>query len=551
MNRDFVLIEKTVAQVFDEVVKKYPDNEAMVYVDKNLRQTWKELGARVDALARGFAAIGIKPGEKIAIWAANVPNWVEIFFACAKIGAVSLTVNPSYREKELEYILKDSESENLALVDASSGFEFLAQMHKEESGSISTRRLPNLKRLIYMGEKSVPGMTSIPELMELGKTISEAAFAAGQKPANIYELTNMQYTSVTSGLPKGVMISHANIVNNSYLNGATQNLGSKDRICVTVPFYHCFGTVASILCSAHYGATLIILPTINPALILNVIEKERCTSLYGVPALFLALTQHRNFERTDFSSLRTGISGASICPIPLMRKIIEKMNMREVTNAYGQTESSPTMCMTTHDDNFERKVDTVGRGLPGVEVKILDVETKQEVPLGQVGEICCRSFNVMMGYYKQPEKTAKAIDEKGFLHSGDLGVIDKDGYVTVSGRINDMIIRGGENISPREVEEFILTLAGVQDVQVVSVPSGKYGEEVAAFIIPTPDANLTPQSIRSQCRKKIAGFKVPRYVHFLQSYPTTTSGKVKKFELRDMAVALFAKSKPTSESEKL
>ncbi|MDR1243026.1 MAG: AMP-binding protein [Deltaproteobacteria bacterium] len=540
MNRNFVLIEKTVGRIFDEIVAGYPDNEAAVYIDKNLRQTWKELGARVDALARGLMALGIQPGEKIAIWAGNVPNWIELLFASAKIGVVSVSINPSYRDKELEFILKDSESETLALIDAGCGFDFLAKMHDEKDGQAINPRLPRLKRLIYMGDKSVPGMSSIAELLELGKSISPDEYAARQRAVDPHGLANMQYTSGTTGVPKGVMLSHVNIVNDSYWNGATQNLGAGDRICITVPFFHCFGLVASILCAAHYGCALIILPTVNPALIMHVIEQERCTSLYGVPSLFLAIVKHRNFERTDFSSLRTGIVGASICPAPLAEQIVKKMHMSEVTNAYGQTETSPTMCMTAYDDTFERRVKTVGRGLPGVEVKILDVDTRLEVPRGQVGEICCRGFVVMLGYYKNPVETAATIDADGFLHSGDLGSMDEDSYITVTGRIKDMIIRGGENISPREVEELILTLPGVRDVQVVAAPSEKYGEEVSAFIIPMPDAQLTPQSLRAQCRKKIAGFKIPRHIHFMESYPVTTSGKVQKFKLREMAARLFA-----------
>jgi fatty-acyl-CoA synthase len=438
-------------------------------------------------------------------------------------------------------ILKDSESESLALVDAGCGFDFLAKIHGEDDGKADSRKLPCLKRLIYLGEKSVPGMFSIPELIELGKKVSPADYAARQKAVKPYELANMQYTSGTTGQPKGVMLSHVNIVNDSYWNGATQNLGPSDRICVTVPFFHCFGLVAAILCASHYGCTLIILPTVNPAMIMHVIEKERCTSLYGVPSLFLAIARHRNFEQTDFSSLRTGISGASVCPAPLMKQIVEKMHMGEITTAYGQTECSPTMCMTAYDDSFEQRIKTVGRGLPGVEVKILDADSKQELPLGQVGEICCRGYLVMMGYYKKPEETAATIDENGFLHSGDLGSMDEEGYVTVTGRIKDMINRGGENISPKEVEEFILTLPGVRDVQVVGVHSERYGEEVSAFIIPMPDAQLTPQSIRAQCRKKIAGFKIPRYIHFMENYPVTTSGKVQKFKLRELAAQLFAK----------
>ncbi|MDR2050803.1 MAG: AMP-binding protein [Deltaproteobacteria bacterium] len=547
----FFIQEKTLGQMLDESIAKNPDGEALIYADYGLRRSWKDYGALVDDLARGFMALGIRPGEKVALWATNTPYWVETMFACAKIGAILLTVNTGYRETELEYLLQQSECETLVVGCAHRDFDFFETVDnlvpelRELAGSGRAEldcRFGKLRRVVSMEEKPRPGAYSIAEIIALGQSVDEKEYAARQAAVSPHDVVNMQYTSGTTGFPKGVMLTHVNILNDAYWCTRIQRLGRQDKLCLTVPLFHCFGCVLAALGCVCSGSALVLMSNINPGQSMSVIESERCTALYAVPAVYQAILQHRAFSRTDFSSLRTGIMGGSVCPVPLMRQVIETMHMPEITIAYGMTESSPAMCMTSTDDTFERRVGTAGRPMPGVEVSIRDPETGLECPLGENGEICCRGYNVMKGYYRMPEETAAVIDGEGFLHSGDLGWLDEDGYLHVSGRIKDMIIKGGENVYPREIEEFISTLPGVLDVQVVAVPSRRYGEEVCAFIIPERGSNLTPADIRRHCRGKIAGLKKPRYIHMLDSYPVTTSGKIQKYKLREMAVKLFPQS---------
>ncbi len=542
----FVLREKTLGQLLDETIAKVPDNDAVIYVDREYRATWKEFGETVDDLAKGLMALGVQPGEKIAIWATNVPFWVSMMFACARIGAVLLTVNTSYRENELMYMLRHSETENLVVIDGYRDFDFLATTYKlipelrtQERGRLAAPELPNLKRVIFLGMEKHRGMYSIPELRSLSVMISDEEYETRKAAVKPDDVVNMQYTSGTTGFPKGVMLTHKNIGNNGYWIGRMQRFTSADRLCVPVPLFHCFGCVLAVMASVNHGVTMVFLETYNPVHVMTSIEQEKCTALYGVPTMFLAILEHKLFPKIDFSSLRTGIMAGSVCPAPLMRRVIEQMNMREITITYGLTETSPGMSMTHADEEFERRVSTVGRAMPGIDVKILDPETNQEVPRGQVGEVCCKGYNVMKGYYNMPEETAKAIDSNGYLHSGDLGTMDEEGYIVITGRIKDMIIRGGENVYPREIEEFLAGMEGVMDVQVVGVPSRRYGEEVGAFIIPKPGVDIRPEDVRDHCRGRIAWHKVPRYIHFLDSYPLTASGKIQKYKLREMAGELF------------
>ncbi len=542
----FVLREKTLGQLLDEVIARFPDNDAVVYVDRDYRQTWKQFGQTVDDLAKGLMALGVQPGEKVAILATNVPYWVSLMFATARIGAVLLTVNTSYRESELEYLIKHSECENFFVMDGYRDHDYLSTIYKlipelrvQHRGELESPRFPKLKRVFFLGMEKHRGLYSIPELVSLSAMVSDKEYEERKAAVKPDDVVNMQYTSGTTGFPKGVMLTHKNIANNGYWIGYHQRLSGADRVCLPVPLFHCFGCVLGVMACVNHGAAMIILEGFNPSLVLSSVEEERCTALYGVPTMFISVLEHKLFDRVDFSSLRTGIMAGAVCPEPLMRRVIEKMHMPEITICYGLTEGSPVMTQTHADEEFIRRVSSVGRAMPGIEVKVIDPDTELECPRGTPGELVCRGYNVMKGYYNMPEATAAAVDKDGWLHSGDLGIMDEDGFVVITGRIKDMIIRGGENVYPREIEEFLSSMEGVMDVQVVAVPSRKYGEEVGAFIIPKAGFEIAPEDVRDHCRGKIAWHKVPRYIAFVDSYPLTGSGKIQKFVLREMAAEMF------------
>lgn len=540
------LREITLGRLLDEAVAAYPDNDAVVYVDRNYRLTYAQFAEVVDQLAKGLMHVGVQRGEKVAVWATNVPYWVALQFATAKIGAVLLTVNTNYKSNELAYILKQSEAENIFLID---GFrdtdyvgvinELVPELRSDPRGHLDSKDFPRLKRVFFLGPEKHRGMYSIPELLALGHMTSQADFQARQAELSPHDVVNMQYTSGTTGFPKGVMLTHYNIANNGFWIGENQLFTHQDRVCLPVPLFHCFGCVLGVLAAVSHAATLVILEGFNPVHVMASVEQERCTALYGVPTMFIAVLEHRLFPKFDFSSLRTGIMAGSPCPVRVMRQVMEKMFMRDITICYGLTETSPVMTQTRVDDDITRRVATVGRAMPAIEVRVTDPETNQPLPPGATGEICCRGYNVMQGYYNMPEATAQTIDADGWLHSGDLGVMDADGYLAVTGRIKDMIIRGGENVYPREIEEFLYTMEGVSDVQVVGVPSRRYGEEVGAFIIPKPGVTLTPEEVKDFCRGKIARYKTPKYISFVDSYPMTASGKIQKYKLRETAGKLF------------
>lgn len=542
----FAVRERTLGQILDETVARYPDNDAVIYVDRDYRQTYREFAQVVDDLAKGLMALGVQRGEKVAIWATNVPYWVALQFATAKIGAVLLTVNTNYRESELKYLLNQSECENLFIMDGfrdhdyvQTTYQLIPELRTLPRGQLRCPEVPHLKRVMFLGLEKHRGMYSVPEIMSLGNMTTDEEYKARQDELDPWDVVNMQYTSGTTGFPKGVMLTHVGVGNNGYWIGKNQNFTSKDRVCLPVPLFHCFGCVLGVMAAINHGAALIILESFNPMHVMASIDQEKCTAVYGVPTMFLAVLEHRFFDRFNFSSLRTGIMAGSVCPEPLMRRVMDSMNMHEITICYGLTEASPVMTQTEVDDSVERRVQTVGRAMPGIEVRVVDPETNEEVPRGAVGEVVCRGYNVMKGYYNQPEATAKAITHDGWLHSGDLGIMDEDGYVRITGRIKDMIIRGGENIYPREIEEFLYSLEGVQDVQVVGVPSRKYGEEVGAFIIPKEGYELAPEDVRDHCRGRIAWYKVPRYIAFVPEFPMTASAKIQKFKLREMAGEMF------------
>ena len=544
----FELQEKTLGQLLREVATKYPDNDAVVYVDRDFRQTWKQFDQSVDQLAKGLMALGIKPGEKVGIWATNVPNWVTLMYACARIGAILLTVNTNYRDSEMDYVLTQSDMENLFLIGSYRDHDYIdtlcrlvPEIRSMPRGQLRSQKYPHLKRVMFLGAEKHRGMFSLPEIIGMGAAmISDAEYEHRQKAVDPYDVVNMQYTSGTTGFPKGVMLSHVNILNNGYSIGKRQDFGPNDRVCLPIPMFHCFGCVLGVMACVNHASTMVILEAYNPLHVMASIDQEKCTALYGVPTMFLAVLEHKMFKHFDFSSLRTGIMAGSVCPEPVMRRVADEMNMTELTSVYGLTEASPGMTQThCKVDSLERRVTTVGRHFPGVDVRILDPETGQECERGQAGEVCCKGYNAMKGYYKMPEATAEVI-KNGWLHSGDLGVMDEEGFVTITGRIKDMIIRGGENISPKEVEEFLYHLEGVEDVQVVGVPSRKYGEEVGAFIIAKKGyENLAPEDVQDYCRGKISWYKIPRYVAIVKEFPLTASGKIQKFKLRELAGELF------------
>ncbi len=538
--------EITLGQMLDEAIASHPDNDAVVYVDRDFRLTYREFGHLVDELAKGLMALGIEKGEKVAIWATNIPHWVALQFATAKIGAILLTVNTYYKESELAYLLQQSEAENLVIIDGfkdtdyvQTVYSLVPELRTQQRGHLASKEFPCLKRVFFLGQEKHRGMYSLPEVIGLGRMVPDTDYLARQESLSPHEVVNMQYTSGTTGFPKGVMLTHSNIGNNGFWIGENQLLGPKDRICLPVPLFHCFGCVLGVLAAVSHASTLVILEEFNPLMVLTSVQAEKCTALYGVPTMFLAVLEHSLFPQFNLRSLRTGIMAGSPCPITVMRQVMDKMHMQDITICYGLTEGSPVMTQTRVDDSIEKRVQTVGRAMPEIEVKIFDPETGQELPPGQPGEVCCRGYNVMKGYYNNPQATAETIDEQGWLHSGDLGVMDDEGYVSITGRIKDMIIRGGENIYPREIEEFLYTMDGIYDVQVVGVPSQKYGEEVGAFIILKDGYDLKPEDVQDFCRGKISRYKIPKHIAFVSEYDMTASGKVQKYKLREMAANIF------------
>ena len=543
---EFVLQEKTLGQLLDETIAKNPENDAVVYVDRDYRQTWTQFGQTVDTLARGLMALGVRHGEKVAVWATNVPYWVALQFATAKIGAILLTVNTSYRQSELTYLMQQSETENIFLIDGfrdhdyiQTIYELIPELRLQPRGLLKSARFPHLKRVMFLGAEKHRGMYSMPEILGMAAMVTDQEYEARKAAVSPYDVVNMQYTSGTTGFPKGVMLTHVNILNNGYWIGKNQNFSSVDKVCLPIPLFHCFGCVLGVMACVNHGATMVFLESFNALQAMAAVDQERCTALYGVPTMFLSILEHKLFPRFDFTCLRTGIMAGSVCPEHLMRKVVDEMNMREVTICYGLTEGSPVMTQTTIHDPLELKVTTVGRHMPGIEVRVVDPETNRENPRGVPGEVICKGYNIMKGYYKMPEATAETIDKDGWLHSGDVGVMREDGYLVITGRLKDMIIRGGENIYPREIEEFLYTLDGVSDVQVVAVPSRKYGEEVGAFVILKPGCDITPEDIRDYCRGRIAWHKIPRYVAIVDAFPLTGSGKIQKYKLREMAAQMF------------
>ena len=540
----YQLSEKTLGDYLEHWAEVTPDKEYIVYSDRDLRFTWKQFNERVDDMARGLIAIGVTKGTHVGLWAQNVPDWLTFLYACAKIGAVCITVNTNYKQNELEYLVENSDMHTLCLTDGTwesnyvdMAYTMLPELRECQRGHLESKRFPRLKNVVYIGQEKYRGMYNTAEILLLGENTDDDEFLRLRKSVTCHDVVNMQYTSGTTGFPKGVMLTHYNIANDGFLTGEHMKFTQDDKLCVCVPLFHCFGVVLATMNCLTHGCTEVLVERFDPLVTLASVHKERCTALYGVPTMFIAELNHPMFDMFDLTCLRTGIMAGSLCPIELMRKVEEKMHLR-VTSVYGLTESSPGMSQTRIDDPDEVRYTTVGRDYEFVDVKVLDPETNKEVPAGTQGEMCCKGFNVMKGYYKNPEATAEVIDENGYLHSGDLGIMDENGNYRITGRIKDMIIRGGENIYPREIEEFLYHLPGVRDVQVAGVPSKKYGEEVGAFIILDEGATLTEEEVRDWCRGKIARYKIPKYVFFVKEYPLTGSGKIQKFKLRELSLKL-------------
>jgi fatty-acyl-CoA synthase len=533
----------TIGELLDAAVDRYPENDALVYHELGLRYTYREFQQECERAAKGLMALGIKRGEHILIWATNVPEWVILQFAAAKMGAVLVTANTNYKSFEIKYLLEQSDSTTLLFMEGTKEINFTEVVYElcpelvdSMPGRLNCKKLPRLKNVVFLGEDEHPGIFSWPQLLKLGESVSDEELQARQLSLDADDVANMQYTSGTTGFPKGVMLTHYNLVGNAISIGRCMNLGPEDRMCIPVPLFHCFGCVMGTLSCVAWGATMLPMLVFNPVKVLEVVEAEKCTALHGVPTMFITELEVLEKNHYDTSSLRTGIMAGAPCPIEVMKAVVDRMGMSEIVITYGQTEASPGITMTRTQDPLEIRVSTVGRALPGIEVKILDPETGEQLEQGKQGEICARGYNVMKGYYKMPEATAAVIDSEGWLHTGDLGVMDKDGYVSITGRLKDMIIRGGENIYPREIEEFLYTHPQVKDVQVVGVPSEKYGEEVMAFIQLKEGSRVKPEEIKEYCKGKIARYKIPRYIQFVSSYPTTANGKVQKYKLREQAI---------------
>ncbi|MBN8193051.1 AMP-binding protein [Bacillus sp. NTK074B] len=536
------MLHTTVGELLEEKARIQPDIEAVVYADRGLRWSYHEFNQLCRQAAKGFMKLGINKGDHIAIWASNTPEWLVSQFSTGKMGAVLVTVNTNYRTAELEYLLKQSDSQTIILMEGFRGapyidmlYEICPELNSSMPGELKSEKLPFLKNVIVLGENSYPGTYSWGDIIEKGKGADDKELDERLSSLSPQDVINMQYTSGTTGFPKGVMLTHSNIVNNGYNIAGCMRLTQKDRLCIPVPFFHCFGCVLGVLACVSVGATMVPLQEFDPRQVLKTVQDEKCTGLHGVPTMFISELNLPDFDQYDLSHLRTGIMAGSNCPIEVMKGVMEKMGADEITIAYGQTESSPVITQTRTHDPIEVKVETVGKSLPNVEVKIVEPGTNREVPNGVQGELCTRGYHVMKGYFKNEEATRLAIDDEDWLHTGDLAVMDAHGYCRITGRLKDMIIRGGENIYPREIEEFLYSHPKVLDVQVIGIPDEVYGEEVMAWIILKEGQNATSEEIREYCTGKISRHKIPRYIEFTDAYPMTASGKIQKFRLREQA----------------
>jgi fatty-acyl-CoA synthase len=529
---DRKLIGETIGMFFDRQVERHRDREALVVRHQKVRWSWGELGRRVDDLAAGLMTLGLERGDRVGIWSPNTSEWTLAQFATAKAGLVLVNVNPAYRRTELEYAMNKVECKALILAPALKTSNYLEIV----SGLVKDGKLPHLRHVIRLGSERTSGMLNFDDVATAGGNAEKVKLAELGPKLQFDDAINIQFTSGTTGHPKGATLSHHNILNNGYFVGEGLKLGENDRLCIPVPLYHCFGMVMGNLGCLTHGSTMVYpSEAFDPLATLQAVSEERCTALFGVPTMFIAQLDHPEFDTFDLKSLRTGIMAGSPCPIEVMKRVQSKMNMHEVTIAYGMTETSPVSTQCATDDPVERRVSTVGQVLPHIEIKIVDSEG-MAVPRGTTGEFCTRGYSVMKGYWNDPEKTSEAVDDGGWMHTGDLAVMDEQGYVNIVGRLKDMVIRGGENVYPREIEEFLYSHPKVQDVQVIGVPDQKYGEEICAWIKLRPGQSATAEEIRDFCKGQIAHYKIPRYVEFVPDFPMTITGKIQKFVMREQTI---------------
>jgi len=534
------LIGDTIGVHFDKVAERWSDRDALIVRQQNIRWSYRELKAKVDALAAGLLALGLAPGDRVGIWSPNNAEWAITQFATAKAGLILVNINPAYRLAELEYALNKVECKALITAAAFKTGDYIAMLRelapeidRSAPGKLQAKRLPTLTTLIRIGADETRGFLRFDDVLGIGGERHRAALEELAAKLQFDDPINIQFTSGTTGAPKGATLTHHNILNNGYFIGEALRLTDRDRVCIPVPLYHCFGMVlGNLACVTHGSAMVYPAEGFDPLATLEAVEAERCSALYGVPTMFIAELGHPEFKRFDLSSLRTGIMAGSPCPIEIMKRCVNEMNMREVTIAYGMTETSPVSTQTSCEDPLERRVGTVGRVHPHVEIKIIDAEGRI-VPPGTRGEFCTRGYCVMLGYWGDAERTAEAINNAGWMHTGDLATIDEDGYCNIVGRIKDMVIRGGENVYPREIEEFLFRHPNVEAVQVVGLPDLKYGEELCAWVKLKPGTAATAEEIQSFCKGQIAHYKIPRYIKFVDAFPMTVTGKVQKFLMRE------------------
>jgi fatty-acyl-CoA synthase len=539
------LLEETIGAAFDRAVRSHGPREALVSVHQGLRWTWQELAQRVDDVAAGLLALGLEPGDRVGIWAPNCAEWAVVQFATAKAGLILVNVNPAYRTFELEYALNKVQCRALILAPGLKKSDYLGmvrelapELDRSPAGALQAARLPHLRFVIRLGDEATEGMLNFGQLAALARPEHHERLGQIARRLTPDDPINIQFTSGTTGAPKGATLTHRNILNNGFYVAEAIGLTHRDRLCIPVPLYHCFGMVMGNLGCVTHGATMVYASEVfEPGAVLAAIEAERCTAVYGVPTMFIAELDHPDFAKFDLSSLRTGIMAGAPCPIEVMKRVVTAMHMPEVTIAYGMTETSPVSTQSARDDELERRVSTVGRVHPHVEIKIVDPATGTTLPRGAVGEFCTRGYSVMRGYWDEEARTREAIDAEGWMRTGDLARMDDAGYVNIAGRLKDMVIRGGENVYPREVEEFLYTHEAVQEVQVFGVPDRKYGEELCAWVRLRPGTSASEETIRDFCRGRIAHFKVPRYVRFVEGFPATVTGKMQKFKMREAMVA--------------
>jgi fatty-acyl-CoA synthase len=537
------LIGETIGVHFDKVAAHWGGCDALIVRHQDVRWSYAELRRRVDAFAAGLLALGLAPGDRIGIWSPNNAEWVVTQFATAKAGLILVNINPAYRLAELEYALNKVECRTLITAHRFKTSEYVAMLRElvpeidtSAPGHLKSRKLPSLTTLIRIGEGSDPNFFSFDEIYRRGGADEAAQLAELAIRLQFDDPINIQFTSGTTGMPKGATLTHHNILNNGFFVGEAMRLTEQDRVCIPVPLYHCFGMVLGNLACVTHGAAMVYPgESFDPLATLEAVTAERCTALYGVPTMFIAELNHPEFKRFDLGSLRTGIMAGSPCPVEVMRRCINDMYMSQVTICYGMTETSPVSTQTAVDDTLERRIGTVGRVHPHVEVKIVDTEGRI-VPRGTPGELCTRGYSVMLGYWNDPEKTAEAIDRAGWMHTGDLATIDDEGYCNIVGRLKDMVIRGGENVYPREIEEFLYRHAKIADVQVIGVPDAVYGEELCAWVRLKPGERATAEEIQTFCRGQIAHYKIPRYIRFVDAFPMTVTGKVQKFVMRETMI---------------